>query len=295
VPRRNALLDHPRRAAIEAAIRADNRTLRDIAGEYGAPYDSLKRYARRLQDDPARIESATGGSLDPVQTFRAAFGLEPTEYQAAYLTDPRQTIFLKARQCGASLAAAALSISTVRAAAGTDVVIVSPSLQQSKEVLKRVRDGLYTLEEPLVQDSTGLIRLKTGSRVISLPGNARAVRGYSPALCIADEASWIADETYTAIRPLLAASGGRLIAQSTPGSKVGWFYELWDSELDGTWLRLAVPATDVPFYAAGFLERERRELPPESYAAEYGLTFGGISVGGTPLFPDIEALFTEVA
>ena len=205
--------------AIDAEISAGMRPVTAIASSYGLPYRMAARYARRVLDDPGRIEALTVASMDAVATFTAAFGMQPTDYQIALLSDRRSTVFLKSRQCGATQAAAALAICTARSSAGADVVVVSPSLQQSKEVTTRTRTGLYQLDEPLVQDSTGLLRLKNGSRVISLPGNARAVRGYAPALVIVDEASWVLDETYAAIRPLLAASHGRLVCQSTPGRR----------------------------------------------------------------------------
>jgi hypothetical protein len=81
------------------------------------------------------------------------------------------------------------------------------------------------------------------------------------------------------------------VTQSTPGAKVGWFFELWQTELGDDWLRLEVPATAVPFISCEFLERERRELAPDTFAAEYLCTFAGIA-GGAPLF-DMEA-FEEV-
>jgi hypothetical protein len=290
MPRRSAILDHPRQDAIDAAIRAAVRPWKAIATEHEVPYDSLRRYARRLVEAPTNGANGAPG-MDAVATFEAAFGMEPTDYQVALLIDQRATIFLKSRQCGATQAAAALAIWCARSRPGADALIISPSLDQSKEVATRARLGLYQLEEPLVQDAAGLLRLRNGSRVISRPGNQRAVRGYAPALVIADEASWVEDATYAALRPLLAASGGRLVTQSTPGAKVGWFYELWQSELGDDWLRLEVPASAVPFISSAFLERERRELPPDTFAAEYECTFGGVA-GGAPLF-DMQA-FEEV-
>jgi hypothetical protein len=286
MPRRSAVLDHPQRDAADRMLRAGQQSTASIARELGIPIDSLKRYARRLVSDPLQVPAGNAAAppMTPVETFEAAFGMQPTSYQVALLSDERSTIFLKSRQCGATQAAAALAIATARARSGADAVIISPSLQQSKEVTKRARDGLYTLEEPLVQDSTSTLRLRNGSRVLSLPGNQRAVRGYAPSLVIADEASWILDETYAAIRPLLAASHGRLVCQSTPGAKVGWFYELWQSELGDDWLRLEVKANTVPFIEAAFLERERRELAPEVFAAEYEGIFGGLPGAGFPLF-----------
>jgi hypothetical protein len=97
---------------------------------------------------------------------------------------------------------------------------------------------------------------------------------------VADEAAWVADETYAALRPLLAASGGRLVAQSTPGRRLGWFYHQCDADLGDDWLRLEILAADVPFISADFLAREKRELAPEVFAAEYGCEFAQLGDGG---------------
>src|SRR5204863_2997652 len=129
-------------------------------------------------------------------------------------------------------AASALAIHTARGKAGSTSVIISPSLRQSSEVTVRARLGLWALAETLRQDSASLIRLANGSRIISLPGAARGVRGYAADLAILDEAAWILEDTFTAARPLTAATGGRLIVQSTPGAPVGPFYELATSPPD---------------------------------------------------------------
>jgi hypothetical protein len=293
MPRRSLVLEHPARTRIDAEIRA-GRDRKAIARSHGLPYMSLYRYAAKLVDGrttPSRRRDVSG----PVATFTAAFGLEATPYQVALLTDSRSTIFLKGRQCGATQAAAALAIHVARSRIGADVVIISPSLTQSKEVTTRARAGLYRLEESLVQDASNLLRLRNASRIISLPGSARAVRGYSPALVIIDEAAWVEDDTYSATRPLLAASRGRFVAISTPGHQVGWFYELWESELGADWLRLELPATANPLIDPDFLAREQRELRPEVYAQEYLCRFGaGINPAIFPL--DVyDELLTEAS
>ena len=49
-----------------------------------------------------------------------------------------------------------------------------------------------------------------GSRVVSLPGTGDTVRGFSaPDLIVEDEAGFVEDSFYTAIRPMLATSGGQ--------------------------------------------------------------------------------------
>jgi hypothetical protein len=287
MPRRPAVIDHPQRARIERLIRAGERSVQSIAAEFGLPDQGLRLYARKLRGVKVRA-AAPAPSLDPVETFRAAFDQEPTDYQVEYLFDVRPSLILKSRQSGLTQAASALAIWTARSRPGADAVIVSPSMQQSKEVTTRARIGLYQMGEPLVQDSTSLLRLGNGSRIISLPGSQRAVRGYAPALVVADEASWIEDATYAALRPLLAASRGRLVAQSTPGRRLGWFFDLCEADLGDDWLRLEIPAVSVPFISPDFLERERRELSPETYAAEYDCAFAELGDVGA-----LAALFTN--
>src|SRR5262249_58061446 len=93
--------------------------------------------------------------------------------------------------------------------------------------------GLYAKVKgapELREESVLRCELANGSRIVSLPGTERTVRGYSKAdLIIIDEAARVEDSLLVATRPMMAVSegGGRLIALSTPAGKRGWFYEAW--------------------------------------------------------------------
>ena len=164
-------------------------------------------------------------ALDPAILFEQAFGLEPLAWQRDYLREQRSAVVLKGRQVGASLAGAALAIHTARYWPAVNVVVVSPSLKQSTEIAARARAGLRTLSVRLEQDSVSMLRLANGSRILSLPGTARSVRGWTAKLLILDEAAFISPETFTAARALVA-TGGRLVVQSTPATEAGDFFEL---------------------------------------------------------------------
>ncbi len=70
---------------------------------------------------------------------------------------------------------------------------------------------------PLEEDNRLSFTLSNGSRVVSLPGTSETVRGFSaPRLVIEDEAAFVEDGVYGAVRPMLAVSSGRLILMSTP-------------------------------------------------------------------------------
>jgi hypothetical protein len=94
------------------------------------------------------------------------------------------------------------------------------------------------------------------------------VRGYSSVtLLVVDEASRVEDELYTALRPMVAVSQGRLIALSTPMGRRGWWWSAWESAED--WHRFRVPAPQCPRISRAFLEQEKCTLAPWVYRQEY--------------------------
>jgi hypothetical protein len=211
-------------------------------------------------------------ALDPAALFERAFEIESLAWQRDYLHESRPTVVLKGRQVGASFGAAGLAIHTARYWPDVNVVIVSPSLKQSTEICSRARTGLRNLGVPLLQDSTSMLRLSNGSRILSLPGTARSVRGWTAKLLILDEAAYIEHETFIAARALVA-TGGRLVVQSTPAYEDGDFYELVTSD-DPGWARFTVRSDAVPTISADFLESERRAMQPDAYSREYECAFG---------------------
>jgi hypothetical protein len=271
----------PNRVAFEAAVAAGS-TVKAAAGVAGFPYRSA---ARHVQNHGGRALSFGRRASRVVETFRRASGHAPMPWQRGMLRETRDTLLVKGRQVGATEVAAALAIHVAMTKPGSTSAIISPSQRQSSEVTVRARVGFWAMGETLRQDSVSLLRLANGSRVISLPGSARGIRGYAADLVVLDEASWITSETFTAARPLTAATGGRLIIQSTPGAPVGPFYDLVENVPDG-WAFLKVRSDEVPTISPSFLERERREMAPELYAQEYEAEFARGGGAGSLFSPD---------
>lgn len=114
--------------------------------------------------------------------------------------------------------------------------------------------------------------LANGSRIVSLPGTEATIRGYSGVrLLVIDEAARVPDDLYYSVRPMLAVSGGRLVALSTPFGKRGWFHQEY-TEGHG-WERIKISAHDCPRIGPDFLEEERRSLPAMFFASEYMVEF----------------------
>jgi hypothetical protein len=229
-------------------------------------------------------------ALDPAALFEEAFGMPALGWQRDYLRAAGDVAILKGRQIGASLAAAALAIRTARYSSDVNAVIVSPSLKQSTEITTKARIGVHNLGLRLVQDSTSTLRLSNGSRILSLPGTARSVRGWSARLLILDEAAYIGPETWTAARALVA-TGGRTIVQSTPADETGDFHDLVSGD-DPAWTRFTVRSDEVPTISAEFLEAQRRQMAPDAYATEFECQFGR---AGARLFTaeQVDAMFAS--
>jgi hypothetical protein len=211
-------------------------------------------------------------ALDPAFLFERAYRVEPLDWQRDYLRATGNVVVLKGRQIGASTAAALLAIATTVYAPGVNAIVVSPSLQQSQEIAAKARLGLENLGVPLQKDSSSTIGLRNGSRIVSLPGTARSVRGWTARLLIIDEAAFVLDETFAAARALVA-TGGRLIVQSTPADERGAFHEICTGE-EACWTRLTVRSDQVPTITAEFLAAERRGMSPDTFAKEFECQFG---------------------
>jgi hypothetical protein len=157
-----------------------------------------------------------------------------------------QIILNMGRQVGKSTVIAALALHTCLYKPGSLVIVIAPSQRQSRELFIKIADFLGRLEpaEKLEEETKLSLTLSNRSRVVVLPGdNARTVRGYSaPELVIEDEAAFVADETYDASLPMLAAtSTGRIGLMSTPYVASGHFYHLPISTLTAfvrSWQRL---------------------------------------------------------
>ena len=222
------------------------------------------------------------GWLDPTEAFRRATGNEPLDWQVPYLWEIRNSVVLKGRQVGASTSASVLAIRAARLKSDQLVAIVSPSQKQSTEVKDRCRQGLDRMKVKLTLDNATTLGLGNGSRILSLPGTQKSVRGWSAHFLIIDEAAFLDQETFLAARATVAATGGRVIVQSTPAGPFGHFYDLFqeavpsadlteEDEIDPTiqWVSFQVSSEDVTTIDPAFLQAERDTLGEDEYAQEY--------------------------
>jgi len=213
-------------------------------------------------------------ALDRV-SFAKRLGLEPDPWQEDLLRSASDRVLLNCcRQSGKSTMTAVIALHRALFHPGSLILCLAPALRQSQELFGKVLGFYRELGRPVspAAERKLSLELENGSRIVTLPGSEKTIRGFSgTALLIVDEASRVDDGLYFAVRPMLAVSGGALMMLSTPYGKRGVFYNEWTS--GHCWDRYEVPAPQVPRIPSSFLEEERWSMPGWWYRQEYECSF----------------------
>lgn len=212
-------------------------------------------------------------ALDPVEVMRRA-GFRADPWQVEFLEAREERIFvLSPRQKGKSTVSAAKVLHRMLFVPGTEALIVSKSLNQAREWMKRLKELYrpFSGRWPATSETSGSISLSSGSRCISVP-HGDAARGYSPTVLVIDEAGFIPDENVSTVLPTIEATHGDLIALTTPSpakSDRRWARTVWESA--GGWRRIHVTPELCPRLAADpeDEERLRNEIGDDRFRREY--------------------------
>jgi hypothetical protein len=213
-------------------------------------------------------------ALDRV-SFTRKLGIVPDDWQEKLLRSTSDRVLLNCcRQSGKSTMSGVIALHRALYHPGSLILCLAPALRQSQELFGKVAGFYRDLERPIspLAERKLSLELENGSRIVTLPGTEKTIRGFSGAtLLIVDEASRVSDELYFAVRPMLAVSGGALLMLTTPYGKRGVFYEEWTGGRG--WERYEVPASECPRISPEFLEEERNALPSWVYRQEYECSF----------------------
>jgi hypothetical protein len=163
--------------------------------------------------------------------------------------------------------------------------MISKSERQSGELYRKFLGYYDGLDDPpgMPEDKALSCTLSNGSRVVALPGVEDSIRCYSSvSLIIEDEAAYVHDALYQALRPMLAISHGEIM--STPNGRQGHFYETFTCT-DQSWFKLTVTADKCPRISEEFLQSERLNMPESKFRQEYFCEF--ISMDGSLFSSDL--------
>ncbi|HIS86286.1 MAG TPA: terminase [Candidatus Faecivicinus avistercoris] len=221
-----------------------------------------------MRDD---IQSDMLLALDPV-AFSRYIGIDPDPWQAEVLRSEGKRLILNCcRQSGKSTTTATKALHTAIYRPRSLILLVSPSLRQSQELFRKVKDAYFAMKDrpALLEDNKLSMTVANQSRIISLPGDQSTVRGFSGVtMILEDEAAQVSDEFHAAIMPMLIINDGQLISMSTPFGKRGFFHEAWENGGD-EWKRIRVTAEECPRMTPEQLEQQRRALGDMFYRQEF--------------------------
>jgi hypothetical protein len=246
--------------------------------------------------------------LNPSYVLQAA-GMEPDPWQRDLLESTSQTMILNcSRQTGKSQIVAALALVTAILEWPAMILFLAPTIRQSGNLFLHLMRLYYALDQPYkkrVVDSDHTLELQNGSKIVCLPDKQGHIRSFSAVrLLVIDEAAYVSDSLYGAVKPMLVVSGGRLVLLSSPGGKQGFFYDAWMGEPDNLpeegewcsqgqdWRRYCVPWTMCPRIKPELVERDRRELGENYVRQEYGCEFMDM-IGAEFSRDEIEAAFVR--
>jgi hypothetical protein len=212
----------------------------------------------------------------------AAFlGLQLDEWQRKVLASPhRRKLCLVSRQGGKGVVGTLTAIEKMLRDEQTKTVILTPTEDQSKRLLARIKQSYSRLPvaPKIVTDIGREFVLENGSRVIAMPGSETSIRGIDAVhQLIVDEAAFVPDELYAVVRPFMATTNGAELDLSTAHGKRGWFYQAYTRAITppvpGHMLAVRVTADQIPRISPEFLANELSELGQFVYDQEYNVVF----------------------
>jgi hypothetical protein len=202
-------------------------------------------------------------------------------------------MWLWGRQTGKSTTDAVLALHQAVLYAGSLVLLLSASLRQSAELFRKVVEVFHRLKHPIrrLDDSSSIMTLANGSRIICLPGSESTVRGYSaPELVILDEGAQCPDALYHAVRPMLLTSRGKIVLSSSAYAKIGFFWEIYrDRKRLPEWYINEVTVDQCPNIDQQKLEEDLRAMGRAVFEREYRNVFMPLG-GGIFSSEDIAAM-----
>ena len=221
-------------------------------------------------------------ALDPVLMMQDA-GVTPDPWQADLLrltshsvANPvKRVLMLCARQTGKTETAAGMALHRALYEDAALIVCVSPSQDQSDELLRRIKQlhGNLAGVSAMEGESVRRITFKNGSRIRALSANERTIRGISGlSMIIIDEAARVEEDVLAAVLPMMATRpDATAVALSTPKGMRGWYYDAWNGTED--WHRVMVSATECPRISQEYLDEMLRKLGAQRFSEEFGLQF----------------------
>src|SRR5215217_3399360 len=120
-------------------------------------------------------------ALDRV-AFAEELGIIPGPWQRNLLNSPSRRVLLHcSRQSGKSTMSAVLALHRALYHPGSLILCLAPALRQSQELFSKIVGFYRDLGRPVPPQAERKLslELENGSRIVTLPGSERTIRGFS--------------------------------------------------------------------------------------------------------------------
>ena len=218
--------------------------------------------------------------LSPVLFAMNVLGIIPLRYQADFLEDEYPNIlFVGGRQIGKSTMLAIKSLWNAFVRPQEDILILAPTMKQSKIVYDRIMEMIQKNEfisKHVVRFNLEETRFDNGSSIRSLTTGKTGenIRGYSATMIFFDEAGEIPDKVFATVEPAMAVKGRQLIISGTPKGARGYFYQNYiQNQTSKRWHLYKVKSKESPLVTKEYLEEQRRIRTDAEYRQEFETEF----------------------
>ncbi len=200
--------------------------------------------------------------------------IELDDWQKEYIMHEGNTVVRAGRQSGKSFAESLRVALFALLNPNTSTLIIASVDRQSIELLEKVKSHIMILAGNQIKGRPTFhkIELKNKSKIMAEPAGQTGygLRGFTVHKLVADEAHYIPDAVFVAIRPMLATTGGTLDLLSTPRGNEGFFYDCFQSE---DFYKIHIKSKDCPRITKEFLDQERKRMTKLEYCQEYEAEF----------------------
>ena len=201
------------------------------------------------------------------------FKLDP--WQKELITSQERHIAIRAgRQVGKSTAVSLKAALYALQNPKKTVLIIASVDRQAQLLFEKVVETILAIDKNQVgtkreKPTKHHMKLRNGTRIYCLPTgrSGYGIRGYTIDLLIADEAAYIGEEVWVAVKPMLITTDGKLILLSTPKGKGGFFYNAFKP--DSTFKTWHITSEECSRVNKVDLAEEKRNLTRLQYAQEY--------------------------
>lgn len=153
------------------------------------------------------------------------------------------------------------------------IMVIASVERQAQLLFEKILDYVYRNYKSYIakgkkRPTKHKLTLNNGSVIHCLPTgeSGYGIRGYTIDLLIADEAAFIPEDVWTAVTPMLAATGGDTILLSTPFGRDGYYYRCFN---DPKFTSFHVSSENCPRIDKDFLNHEKEWMTDLQYAQEY--------------------------